>query len=320
MTRVPANGALPSITSTIRITAALGIPALLLLAAATAHAGFPSPIGPNDRGALILAAAPGVAFTTDEESYCGAIGLDHCADAVTRTDSPEPIVLSVLGAFNEMTNPRVTGVTFGWDYDDTRVSIVGFGSCGDFELSTADWPSPGEGTAVTFLQVQLTPLVEFYWAAAYDYYASPTVLQLTAHPTQGANFSDDSIPAILDEIRSLGSFGFFADGELPCPPNTLSGGCCFEDLTCQILDEPDCIAAGGDFQGWETNCDEPCHWYAPGACCLPDGECVYIMPSDACESVLGGYFLEGEVCDPNPCEPSPVEEETWGGVKSRFRR
>ncbi|MCB9464211.1 MAG: hypothetical protein H6682_11030 [Candidatus Eisenbacteria bacterium] len=308
MTRATVNAVLvPS------LAAALG------LAASTAQAGFPGPDGPNAGGALVLAAAPGVVFTTDEESYCGAIGLDHCSDAVTRTDSPEPIVLAVLGAFNEMTSPRVTGVTFGWDYDDTRVSIVGFGSCGDFELATADWPAPGEGTAVTFVETQLTPLVEFYWAAAYDYYAAPAMLQLTEHPSQGASFSDDSIPAILDEIVNLGAFGFFTDGYLPCPPNTLAGGCCFEDLSCQILDEPDCLDAGGQFQGWGTNCDEPCHWNQSGVCCLPDGECVYVFPSDACESELGGYFLEGEVCDPNPCVPTPTEDNSWGGVKSRFR-
>ncbi|MEZ4647580.1 MAG: hypothetical protein R3E97_02130 [Candidatus Eisenbacteria bacterium] len=53
-------------------------------------------------------------------------------------------------------------------------------------------------------------------------------------------------------------------------------------------------------------------------CCTADGRCV-LMTVDACERD-GGTFLANETtCDPSPCAPSPVQESSWGGIKSRYR-
>jgi len=55
-----------------------------------------------------------------------------------------------------------------------------------------------------------------------------------------------------------------------------------------------------------------------GACCLPDGSCQVLQESD-CESEHGSYMGDGTACEPNPCQPVPVEVTTWGRVKTRFR-
>jgi hypothetical protein len=52
-----------------------------------------------------------------------------------------------------------------------------------------------------------------------------------------------------------------------------------------------------------------------GACCFEDGSCVETLEED-CD----GYAWYVDVpCDPNPCEPIPVEENTWGEIKTSYR-
>jgi hypothetical protein len=43
-----------------------------------------------------------------------------------------------------------------------------------------------------------------------------------------------------------------------------------------------------------------------GACCLEDGECAWMTPSQ-CEAVGGTFIGEGVPCDPNPCEQQPEQ-------------
>ncbi len=45
-----------------------------------------------------------------------------------------------------------------------------------------------------------------------------------------------------------------------------------------------------------------CH----GACCLEDGECAWMTPSQ-CAAVGGTFMGEGVPCDPNPCEQQPEQ-------------
>lgn len=54
-----------------------------------------------------------------------------------------------------------------------------------------------------------------------------------------------------------------------------------------------------------------------GACCFPDGLCLFTTAED-CQS-QGGVFGMGASCDPNPCQPVPTIESSWGKVKARFR-
>ena len=287
---------------------------VLLAAAALACFGGTALAGPNANGSLILALANGVVYTTDNSGYCGATGLQSCADAIARTDGTETVVIGVLGAFPSVANPRVLGVTFGWTYDGD-VTIAETAACGDFELATAGWPSSGEGTAVTWGTAQTGTLLDVYWVAAYNYYGTATSINLGGHPTQGSDFADDSIPSILDPVAAHGSFGFNADGNVPCPPDVAPGACCFADGSCIVVLREQCQ---GEFLGDGTVCDpNPCDQPALGACCV--GEVCSIRTADECTAAGGQYQGDDSGCDPDPCGPIPTFQSSWGAVKNIYR-
>jgi hypothetical protein len=169
---------------------------------------------PNYGGFLIVHSNPDLIYTTDNDGYCGQSGLTSCADAITSQMGPSIKIIHVLAAFPSESSPRVTGLTFGIDYDSTKISLEDYGSCGDFELPTTGWPAPGEGTAVTFAAAQTGLLTEVYWFAAYN--LAPATLNLIPHPTQGGYFADDHVPANLEPIACYGAFGFDTSGSTCC--------------------------------------------------------------------------------------------------------
>lgn len=57
----------------------------------------------------------------------------------------------------------------------------------------------------------------------------------------------------------------------------------------------------------------------PQACCLPDGQCEMLMPSD-CRAMGGTPQGSGTTCDPNPCMPTRSRNGTWGQIKGSYRR
>ncbi len=223
----------------------------------------------------------------------------------------------MAAVFPEASVPRLTGVTFGMAYNEDEIFLRAFGACGDFELSTSDWPESGEGTAITFSEAQTETVVDLYWFVAYNYYANPNSLDLIAHPSQGANFADDSIPAVLDPIVALGSFGFSTDGSLPCPEEGSFGACCFSDGSCEVLREEDCNSSGGEFEGNGTDCDLGCEGPPIGACCLSGGECE-IRSEQECRDSGGEYLGDDVPCDGDPCA-TPVYDSSWGTLKRHYR-
>ncbi len=54
-----------------------------------------------------------------------------------------------------------------------------------------------------------------------------------------------------------------------------------------------------------------------GACCLASGECM-VLPEVECIAQGGDYYGDNVPCDPNPCPIVPVEESSWGQIKSRY--
>ncbi|MFN8548299.1 MAG: hypothetical protein U0527_10145 [Candidatus Eisenbacteria bacterium] len=98
------------------------------------------------------------------------------------------------------------------------------------------------------------------------------------------------------------------------------GACCFEDGTCTVSTEEECLG-NGQYYGDGTICDpNPCPQPpGHGACCLPTGECV-ITTADDCAAQGGDYQGDNTVCDPNPCTPPvPTQKSTWGRIKGQFR-
>lgn len=270
-------------------------------------AGEPTPIvdvGPHRGGTLVLHIAPDVVYTDEGIAYCDdAEGIETCADIVARTDREEAVVVHAIALFAPEASPRLTGLTFGIDYT-VCVEILDWGACGDFELTDGTWPAPASGTAVTWATAQTGTAVPVYWFAAQALLAEPGELSLVVHPTQGAMFADDSVPARLDPIAALGTAGFYRDGSAPCPsPYEDMGACCFPDESCAFLTSAACTGEGGDYQGDEVPCVPDLCLVPPptGACCLPDGTTCLILEEPACDAADGAYLGADTACEPNPC-------------------
>lgn len=250
--------------------------------------------GPNAGGTLIISLSEGWAQSLDVDG-CDASGLPDCESAITNAPAgTTPVMLHVLAAFH-LPGGRLSGVVWGVGYDPEQVSITDHGPCGDFELSDANWPASGSGTAITWFSPQVDRLVPVYWFAAYG--DDGAALNLGPHPRHGGQFGDDSIPSMLDEIAGFGSMGFGVNpGSVVCPVPT--GACCYPDGTCEITTAPAC---GGVYQGDEVACDpNPCPDTITGACCFPDATCLELSDGD-CASQGGFYQGDGSLCDPNPC-------------------
>lgn len=294
---------------------------LLVAAAAVACFGTVASAGPNAGGTLI-AVSNGALWTGDGDpppNYCGTSGVQVCEDGISRADNTQlPIVVNVLAAFDPGANPRLAAIVFGVQYPG-NVFIVDALGCGDFELGTTGWPGSGTGVALTWDVAQTSTVIDVAYLGAYSYDGAGGAVQLIEHPTQGANFADDSIPAEVDEIAGLGAFGFDRDGLRPCPDaGDTPGACCdLETGICQITREEDCPPPFR-FEGPGTVCDpNPCPQPATGACCFSDQSCQTRTETE-CGDLGGNYLGDGTTCDPNPC-PNPVIESTWGGIKNTYR-
>ncbi len=269
--------------------------------------------GPHAGGTLILHHDSELAYTSDGQ-FCES-SLGTCEDAITRVDEEGPVVFQVLAAFHNGSAPRLAGVTFGVAYPQCLIVLDG-GPCGDFELPQSNWPDSGTGTAVTWSTAQEASLTTVYWFAGYVDSGQAASFDLIPHPTQGANFADDDVPANLDPIAGLGSLGFKTDGFRPCPGASSPGACCLPDGSCVVVLSTDCT---GDFQGDGTQCDpNPCSQPVVGACCFTEGDCE-VLPLEDCEGAGGAYQGDDTACDPNPCDIVPTIERSWGEIKAQFR-
>lgn len=52
-------------------------------------------------------------------------------------------------------------------------------------------------------------------------------------------------------------------------------------------------------------------------CCDPDGGCTITCEYDCVPPSV--WYPDWDSCDPNPCEPVPVEEPSWGTLKRLYR-
>jgi len=281
--------------------------------------------GPNAGGTLILHSNPGLIPSSDATDYCGQSALQACDAAVNGVpggDVANSRVWHVIAAFAPASSPRLSGIVFGWTYNESVVVLSYTGGCGDFELPSGLWPASGAGTAVTWNSAQTSILTDVYYAAGYGYGTDCAALQLGLHPTQGASFADDDVPSNLDPIAGFGSLGFNCAGSTPCPTVVVPrGACCLPNFGgCVVIEAEECALAGGDFQGVETDCDpDPCPIAPPmGACCV-DANC-FIQTAADCDLAGGTYQGNGVDCTPGLCDtPIPTEETTWGSIKNNYR-
>ena len=175
-----------------------------------------SPAGPNAGGALVLHCDPQVVYSAGLD-YCGSAIPADCRALQSRVDGKGTYVLTVLAAFPPESQPCLIALVFGIEYDPT-IEILGYGHCGDRDLTDDGWPASGTGVAIAWNENRYEHLVEVCWLAAYDNHGEPALLQIGAHPTQGGYFVEDCTPIQeLDPIEDYGRFGFNTEGYLPCP-------------------------------------------------------------------------------------------------------
>ncbi|MFB3908617.1 MAG: PPC domain-containing protein [Candidatus Eisenbacteria bacterium] len=85
-----------------------------------------------------------------------------------------------------------------------------------------------------------------------------------------------------------------------CAPLPI-GACCLADGSCVAIQQVDCVAQGGEYQGSGTGCQpNPCPQPVQ-ACCLSDGSCL-LLTGPSCAEIGGTPLAPESVCDPNPCQ------------------
>lgn len=277
--------------------------------------------GPNAGGTIIVH-NPRLAYPGHGQSACG-LGQEpaSCESAITEIDGGDNafVVWKVYAAFIPCSAPRLKGVSWGIHYDPA-VIIVDDGACDGWVAEPQDMPGPGwpgtdTGDTVVFTDTQTTTLVELYWFAGYAYNGVPSIFALRDHPdpSYGGRFMDDAAPQPdFDPIAGYGTLGFNQPGRVWCPDENLFGACCVGEI-CTLTCESGCQ---GQWMGPFTTCDpNPC-FFEPGACCTGE-ECITLTP-DGCDRIGGTYMGDGTTCDPNPCPVTPVQNQSWGRIKTRY--
>jgi hypothetical protein len=201
----------------------------LYLALSSLLVSVQSQAGPNIGGVLVLHDA-GLAYTGDTHNYCGlGSNPSTCEGVDARIDGTSRQVWKVLAAFAPNVQPRLKGVGFAVQYDDSSIILDDWGPCPGssqgFEMPGSGWPAPGRSMMVVFPQTQLERLVEVYWFAGHN--AQGTPAQFAVQPSAWCGqtgFADDSVPAQIDEFAACGVLGFNRDGYVPCTNTSSAEG------------------------------------------------------------------------------------------------
>jgi hypothetical protein len=173
--------------------------------------------GDNANGVLLLHADPSIVYSSGV-NYCGLSPVPACSSVVTQVDLPRqtPLLVYALAAIPDSSQVRLKGITFGITYDPAKLDIIAHGKCADgMEIADPSWPDPGTGTSLTWSLTEMSHIADVYWFAVTAIGESPSSLSVTAHPTQGGNFADDSVPSQIEPIAEYGSLGFGQAGYLP---------------------------------------------------------------------------------------------------------
>lgn len=98
--------------------------------------------------------------------------------------------------------------------------------------------------------------------------------------------------------------GVFAGPGISCSPDDpcVPKGACCTGTGCQVVTQPDCAAAGGNYRGDETDCNTIVPQCGRGACCVSGAGCVDSsgagVTQTLCSGTLGGTFKgDGSLCN-----------------------
>jgi len=136
----------------------------------------------------------------------------------------------------------------------------------------------------------------------------------------------------LTKPHPLYGQGVWKGEGVPCDPYPCMVAservCCLPDESCELLTAIQCSALGGTWHGSYTTCADA-HCDALGACCVNtvchmvwEAECKVLngMPSTQ-PFVPGRIWHPSHTCEipDNPCYGTPVNQATWGRIKSLYR-
>ncbi|MEZ4649567.1 MAG: serine/threonine-protein kinase [Candidatus Eisenbacteria bacterium] len=117
--------------------------------------------------------------------------------------------------------------------------------------------------------------------------------------TSGGGFPRAAIWAVVAIVLLAGGFfGWKATRKAP-EPIRVPTACCFDDGTCRLLSESECLAAGGSTQPSESCDPNPCP-QPTGACCLADGSC-HEWTEEECRRRNGEFDGDGTTCADVTC-------------------
>jgi hypothetical protein len=91
-------------------------------------------------------------------------------------------------------------------------------------------------------------------------------------------------------------------------------------LTAQLGDAIECVVDPISYYDDTTQMSFTVETVEPptGSCCFSSGACLFGTEAD-CAAAEGSYVGDGVMCDPNPCESTPVRSTTWGQIKADYK-
>ena len=259
--------------------------------------------GPNEDGTLILALSHGTTYTSDQATYCDSASLTDCQSAVTSLSAGEvdgPAVIHVLGAFPSTANPLVDAVAFGVFWTPGE----GFAAIDDWGLCGAfELPTADWPMPGSGNAVTWAPSMTAHLFEVYWFAIDPDV------GAYGPGYLRLGAHSLYGGIFSGGhpsstdpitGYGQFGFGAAGSLPCPGVAGGC-------CLPDGTCILLSPSECGHQDgllvgpSCEpDPCAGYGAGACCLPGSMCA-VMVESACDGAGGIYQGNGVPCDPNPC-------------------
>jgi hypothetical protein len=262
-------------------------------------------------------------FGKEEQVYYRVTGVAGTTADYLATLTTTPVTATNVGSFAA---GMVTIDTIGrtgatqidtdlWLYDSNFSAIAGAGNDDESVLGGGTGVTGGSllrrtltaGTyymAITnfnFANDQPSPADDdFRTAAVLDFPDAAANSSTTANVNVGFAVTDASGPQVFAATRSgfeIVWVTFTVTGSVP------SGGCCFNDGSCTVQTQLDCVNAGGAWAGAGTDCTTA-NCPVGGACCFANGSCTFLT-SAACTAQSGTWSGPGITCVAANCPQPP---------------
>jgi hypothetical protein len=192
------------------------------------------------------------------------------------------------------------------DCDNVNDSCV-VGVDAGYNVETIDWTCPAGGTYFLILDAYGTNTGTTFSLAH----------EITCPAAHVCCVAETCYLILETDCAALGGT-FHPEWDSCGPPNpcALPHICCLGE-ECFLVMEEECEEIGGVFLPDEDGCEpNPCE--LPNVCCV--GEDCYVVLAAECLELGGVFHPEWDSCGPpNPCQATPAQGDSWGGVKNLYR-